>query len=321
MSEPRLSSATKTFLAVYFHLCQLVSRGYAPRVALNILHTGQSGVERGADRAARAVGFTVLGFATYEKRDELGVLPAEVATDLIACTQRGARSAARATLEIASVLVICVPDAAHPNTYTGIEALRRSARTAGVPHWLVDPNSDLDQLAAQLRKLELVTDPLNVMITGPRLTRWRDGERLGWRAVAQLSLTPAAAPRMHRILVVDDHKDTAETACLLLRTLGHECAAATNAEAALRVASELDPDIAFLDIGLPDLSGYELARRLRATRTRPMFLAAITGWSEALDASRALQAGFDRHVIKPATGAIIRELLEHASTALSHVAA
>jgi len=289
-------------------------------VALIILHTGQTGVERGADRAARAVGFPVDGFCTYERRDELGVLSVEITRDLVACTQRGARSAWRATLETASVLVIAVPDAAHPNTYTGIEALRRSARTAGVPHWLVDPKSDLDQIAERLRKLDLdPLKPLKVMVTGPRYTRWREGERLGWRVVAQLSLTVASAPRKHRILVVDDHKDTAETACTLLRTMGHDCAAATSAEQGLQIASELDPDVAFLDIGLPDLSGYELARRLRATRTRPMFLAAITGWSEALDAKRALAAGFDRHVVKPATGAIIRELLEQASTALPFI--
>lgn len=290
-------------------------------MALKILHTGQTGVERGADRAARAVGFAVQGFSTYEKRDELGVLPAEVSHDLVACTQRGARSAWRATLESANVLVIAVPDAAHPNTYTGIEALRRSARTAGVPHWLIDPNSDLDQIAERLRSLELTTDPLNLMITGPRFTRWREGERLGWRMVAHLSLAAVGPPRKHRILVVDDHMDSAEAACTFVRALGHDCVIAPSGEAGLRLASEFDPDVAFLDIGLPDLSGYELARRLRATRTRPMFLAAITGWSEAIDERRAREAGFDRHVVKPASGAIIRELIEHANTALTYVTA
>ncbi len=290
-------------------------------MALIILHTGQSGVERGADRAARAVGYPVQGFCTYEKRDELGVLPAEITKDLVACSQRGARSAWRATLEVASALVIAVPDSAHPNTFTGIEALRRSARVAGVPHWVVDPNTDLDGVAERLRALEQTTDPLRLMITGPRFTRWREGERIGWRIVAQLSLTAQAAPRKHRILVVDDHADTAATACTLLRAMGHECASATSGEAGLRVAEKLDPDVAFVDIGLPDLSGYEVARRLRATQKRPMFLAAITGWSEAMDASRALEAGFDRHVIKPATGAIIRELIEQAGSSLPAAAA
>lgn len=285
-------------------------------MTLIILHTGQTGVERGADRAARAVGFTVQGFSTYERRDELGVLPPEVARDLTPCTQRGARSAWRATLESANVLLIAVPDAAQPNTYTGIEALRRSARTAGVPCWVVDPETQLEPMAERLRKLELASDPLKVMITGPRFTRWHEGERLGWQMVAQLSLTPATVARKHRILVVDDHVDTAETACTLLRAMGHECASATTGEDGMRVASEFAPDVAFLDIGLPDLSGYEMARRLRSTQTSPLFLAAITGWADALDARRAIEAGFDRHVIKPATGAIIRELLDQADHAL-----
>ncbi|CAN5732627.1 hypothetical protein BH11MYX1_BH11MYX1_14510 [soil metagenome] len=281
-------------------------------MALIILHTGQTGVERGADRAARAVGFPVEGFSSYEKRDELGVLPPHVSGDLVACPQRGARSALRATLATASLLVIVVPDAAHPNSLPGIEALRRSARTVGTPHWIVDPSSDLDHAVERIRRFELTSRPLKVLVTGPRFTRWHEGERMGWRVVTQLSLTQAPIARKHRILVVDDHEDTAEMACTLLRGLGHDCLAATSGEQGLRVASEFRPDVALLDIGLPDFSGYELARRLRATETEPLFLAAITGWSEALDARLALEAGFDRHVIKPATRAVIRELLEQA---------
>jgi hypothetical protein len=168
-------------------------------MALVITHTGQSGVERGADRAARTVGFDVDGFCMFEQRDELGVLPPELAADLTPCAQRGARSALRATLERANVLVIAVPDAARANSNAGVEALRRSARLAGVPHWIVDPITDLDEVATELRRRELVADPLRVMVTGPRLTRWHDGERIGWRIVAQLSLAPVAAPSKHRV--------------------------------------------------------------------------------------------------------------------------
>jgi len=281
-------------------------------MALVIMHTGQSGVERGADRAARAVGLPVQGFSTYERRDELGALPPDIATDLVPCGQRGARSALRATLERASALVIAVPDSKDANANTGIEALRRNSRAAGVPHWLVDPNSDLEALAVRLRTLEQTTDPLNLLVTGPRFTRWREGERLGWRVVAQLSLEPAiVVPRKHRILVVDDHVDIAETNCELLRFLGHESVAATTGTRALELASTFKPDVGFLDIALPDVSGYELARRMRATH-HPLFLAAITGWDEAKDAERALAAGFDRHVVKPTNTAIIRDLIAQA---------
>lgn len=181
-------------------------------MALIILHTGQSGVERGADRAARSVGFAVEGFSTYERRDELGALPPEIATDLVRCETRGARSALRSTLERADVLVIAVPDSRDANANTGVEALRRNARAAGVPHWLVDPAGDLEALAVRLRALEATTDPLRILVTGPRFTRWREGERLGWRVVAQLSLEhPLVAPAKQRIVVVDDGEEGVET--------------------------------------------------------------------------------------------------------------
>jgi CheY-like chemotaxis protein len=286
-------------------------------VALVITHTGQSGVERGADRAARTVGFEVEGFCTFEGRDELGPLPADILADLERCERRGARSAVHATLEHSDIVVIAVPRASHANTNAGIEALRRLARAARVPHWIVDPFTDLDEVASRLRRLEATADPLRVMVTGPRLTRWQSGERLGWNVVGQLALTNEVAARTHRVLVVDDHSDTAESTCQLLRALGHESLAATSGIAALEVAATLAPDIALVDIGLPDLSGYEVARRLRATQSHPLFLAAITGWDQAQDSRDALAAGFDRHVIKPAGAAVISGLLSEARIQLA----
>lgn len=285
-------------------------------MALVITHTGQSGVERGADRAARTVGFEVEGFCTFEQRDELGALPPEIVGDLTPCPQRGARSALRATLEQANVLVIAVPDASRANTNAGVEALRRNARLAGVPHWVVDPIADLDEVATKLRRMELATEPMRVMITGPRLTRWREGERLGWRVVAQLSLAPVVVARKRRILVVDDQVEVVENTCELLRALGHECFAATSGAAGLEAAATLAPDIALLDLGLPDVSGFEVARRLRAQAT-PMFLAAITGWAQPEVSRDALAAGFDRCVVKPAGVAVIRQLLGDAELQLA----
>ena len=246
----------------------------------------------------------VEGFCTFERRDELGALPPEVTADLVACEQRGARSALRATLERADVLLIAVPAVAQANANTGIEALRRAARASGVPHWIVDT----------------ATDPLRSMVTGPRYTRWREGERVGWRLVAQLSLTPALAARKHRVLVVDDHRDTAETTCNLLRALGHDAIPAMTGTQGLEVAQQFDPDVGFIDIGLPDISGYELARRMRSTQQHPLFLAAITGWDQARDAKLALDAGFDRHVIKPTSADIIRSLIEQAAHHIPQVA-
>jgi CheY-like chemotaxis protein len=283
-------------------------------MALVVLHTGQSGVERGADRAARAVGIAVSGVCTFEQRDELGALPAEILADLTPASRRGARTALRDTLDTASVLVIAVPDASSANETVGMEALRRAARAAGVPHWVVDPISDYDELGTRLRRMEPLSDPLRVMITGPRATRWRDGERIGWRTIAQLSLAPVTAPKKHRILVVDDHVGTAETTAQLLRELGHDSISAISGVAGLEAAARFEPDIALLDIGLPDVSGYEVARQLRANN-KNLFLAAITGSDR--DRRDTMAAGFDRHVVKPVGVAIIRGLLGHAALELA----
>jgi len=258
----------------------------------------------------------VEGFCSYERRDELGVLSPEITANLVACEQRGARSALRATLASAHVLVIAVPSAAQANANTGIEALRRAARASGVPHWLIDSTTDLDAVGVRLRRLEQTTDPLRMMVTGPRYTRWREGERLGWRLVAQLSLTPVLVPRKHRVLVVDDHQDTAENMCMLLQALGHEALPAMSGLEGLEAAERFDPDVGFLDIGLPDISGYELARRFRSSQSHPLFLAAITGMDQPSAATLAISAGFDRHVVKPTNAEIIRELIEQASVVL-----
>src|SRR3954451_20521530 len=100
----------------------------------------------------------------------------------------------------------------------------------------------------------------------------------------------------HRVLIVDDYPDAAETACMLLTLMGHECQFATTAKAGLKVAQELLPDVAILDIGLPDISGFDLARALRKELAdRPLYLAAITGWGQPEDRVKALAAGFDHH--------------------------
>src|SRR4051812_21711550 len=104
----------------------------------------------------------------------------------------------------------------------------------------------------------------------------------------------------HRVLVVDDYPDAAESACMLLTLLGHDCRFVTCGEDALREAAAFEPDVAIVDIGLPDVSGLEVARQLRQRVGHTMFLAALTGWGQAEDRIKALAAGFDHHVLKPA---------------------
>jgi len=117
----------------------------------------------------------------------------------------------------------------------------------------------------------------------------------------------------HRVLIVDDYPDAADIACMLLGLLGHECRAASCGRDALDVAAQFEPDIVLLDLGLPDVSGYEVARELRRMRgDRPLYLAAITGWGSDEDRARALAAGFDQHLLKPADYAKLRDVIVRA---------
>ena len=115
----------------------------------------------------------------------------------------------------------------------------------------------------------------------------------------------------HRVLVVDDYPDSAETTCTLLALLGHECRFAVSGKDALAQAAQWLPDVAILDIGLPDVSGFELARELRKQLAgRPLCLVAVTGWGQPEDRARALAAGFDQHFVKPADRATLAAIME-----------
>jgi signal transduction histidine kinase len=104
----------------------------------------------------------------------------------------------------------------------------------------------------------------------------------------------------HRILLVDDNIDFATSLSFLLRGLGHEVAVAHDAAQALTVARELRPEIGFLDLGLPDTSGYELAGALRSQpESANTVLIAISGWGQPRDRERSREAGFVLHLVKP----------------------
>ncbi|MDI3284384.1 PAS domain S-box protein [Polyangium sp. 15x6] len=103
-----------------------------------------------------------------------------------------------------------------------------------------------------------------------------------------------------RILVVDDNVDAAESLALMLGYLGHETRVAHDGPSTLQIAAAFQPELVLLDIGLPGLDGYEVARRLRAQReTRTAVLVAITGYGLEEDRRRARKAGFDHHLTKP----------------------
>jgi len=103
-----------------------------------------------------------------------------------------------------------------------------------------------------------------------------------------------------RILVADDNRDGAETMSMLLKLSGHEVYLAHSGSEALEVAKRERPDVAVLDIGMPDLNGYQVAERIRHEAWgERMKLIAVTGWGQAEDKRRALGAGFNHHLTKP----------------------
>ncbi len=125
---------------------------------------------------------------------------------------------------------------------------------------------------------------------------------------------PAPVPAASRILVVDDNADAAEMLLMALELFGCEARAVHSATAALEMAREFAPDVALLDIGLPDLNGYELARRLRALEGGSrMTLIAATGWGQEKDRQRAFDAGFDHHLTKPIDFERLRSVLAPAA--------
>jgi CheY-like chemotaxis protein len=109
--------------------------------------------------------------------------------------------------------------------------------------------------------------------------------------------------------VLDDNRDAADTLAMMLELLGHDVRRLYDPFEALEEVERFDPDLVFLDIGMPNLSGYELARRLRAQpRGDERVLVAVTGWGQPDDRRRTRRQGFDHHLVKPPDLDIVREI-------------
>ena len=119
-----------------------------------------------------------------------------------------------------------------------------------------------------------------------------------------------ADPGALRVLVVDDNVDSAELLAESVRLMGHVPRVAHDGPAALRIGAEFRPDVGLLDIGLPVMDGYELARHLRALPgLESIRLIAITGYSQEADRRQSEAAGFERHLVKPIQLEQLREVL------------
>ncbi len=151
------------------------------------------------------------------------------------------------------------------------------------------------------------------------------GEGRGSTFVVRLPLAPAAPPAPPRaadaphphpgpsgraVLVVDDNRDAADSLAVLLSTKGYDVRVANDGGEALRVLTTYRPDLVFLDIGLPGIDGYEVARRIRQTpELRDVVLVALTGWGQEEDRRLSHEAGLDYHLVKPADPAELWQIL------------
>ena len=168
-----------------------------------------------------------------------------------------------------------------------------------------------------------------VHLHGGTLDAHSDGPGRGSTFIVRLPIAedlepvvPAAIPagggvEPRRVLVADDNRDAAESLAILLELSSHSVRLALDGEEALAAAAEFRPDVAFLDIGMPKMNGYEVARRIREQSWGAAIqLVALTGWGQDADRERAREAGFDDHFVKPASPEALARVLSRPRTNL-----
>jgi CheY-like chemotaxis protein len=120
----------------------------------------------------------------------------------------------------------------------------------------------------------------------------------------------SAPSASRRVVVVEDNPDLREQMVALLEDFGHRVESASDGLSGVESITRARPEIALVDIGLPGLDGYEVARRVRALLGPEIGLVALTGYGQPEDRQRALEAGFDAHLTKPVTGARLADLIQ-----------
>jgi len=164
-----------------------------------------------------------------------------------------------------------------------------------------------------------------VELHGGEVSAYSEGENTGSEFVVRLPVSaakpaghdsqpaPAAAAGVVRrsVLVVDDNIDAMQSLTLLLEMSGHQVYQASGGVEGLALAARHHPEVAILDVGMPVMNGYELARNIRATDWgRPMQLIALSGWGQSEDRRRAREAGFDHHLVKPVSFEALSNLID-----------
>ena len=167
-----------------------------------------------------------------------------------------------------------------------------------------------------------------VKLHGGNVHATSEGKGLGSEFIVQIPLTKASpestrrvarqigmpSSNWHRILVVDDNADSATSLSMMLNFMGHDTRTANDGVHGLEVAEAFRPDVCLLDIGMPNLNGFELAKRLRATSWgEKILLVALSGWGQEHDQDRSREAGFDMHFVKPVNPSTLSALLDRTS--------
>ena len=173
-----------------------------------------------------------------------------------------------------------------------------------------------------------------IHLHGGTVTAFSEGEGTGSEFTIRLPVAarvqeraPRAAPapaslgesNQHcRVLVVDDNQDSADSLAMLLRLMGHEVRTAHDGLEAVAAAAAFQPNVAILDIGLPKLNGYEVAKRVRALpKGKEVVLVALTGWGQDQHRRQSRDAGFDHHLTKPVEIEVLQQLLAVTETCLA----
>ena len=119
-----------------------------------------------------------------------------------------------------------------------------------------------------------------------------------------------------RVLIIDDNDDAAQLLAMFVDALGHAAQVANSGMAGLALAASFGPDIVFLDLGMPGMSGYEVAPRLRTIAgLEQVYIVALTGWNDAKTRQQVIACGFDKHLTKPAEVELIHSILSAARLA------
>ena len=158
---------------------------------------------------------------------------------------------------------------------------------------------------------------------GGTVSVWSAGPGQGTEFTVTLPLAPAgerpqeqpavATPvrPSRRVLIADDSHDGADSLAFILRAAGHEVTTAYDGQSAIELADATRPDVVLLDIGMPEVSGYDVARAIRRESWgRNMRLVALTGWGQADHRRRSLEVGFDDHLVKPVEMDVLEEVLQ-----------